>query len=138
MRFPSELAIKLATATTANLTADALPDRWVAVLEAAAFSPVRTHVLPTAKPTHVSDELLATVKRVGPLLPQIAALFEIEVSRARQRTQAPSPDPPGRRQEAGTPPRSAQARRRQACAAAARLRPGCRGSRCGRRRKPCS
>jgi hypothetical protein len=55
VRFPSELAIKLATATTANLTADALPDRWVAVLEAAAFSPVRTHVLPTTKPTHVSD-----------------------------------------------------------------------------------
>ncbi len=80
VRFPVELAGKLATATTANLTTDALPDRWVAVLEAAAFSPVRTHVQPTAKPTQVSDELLATVKRVGPLLPQIAALFEITVS----------------------------------------------------------
>ena len=39
VRFPTELAGKLATATTANLTADAMPDRWVAVLEAAAFSP---------------------------------------------------------------------------------------------------
>ncbi|HEX3088551.1 MAG TPA: hypothetical protein VHQ23_07830 [Ilumatobacteraceae bacterium] len=102
VRFPSELAIKLATATTANLTADALPDRWVAVLEAAAFSPVRTHVLPTTKPTHVSDELLATVKRVGPLLPQIAALFEIEVS---ERASAPKPLRPTRPVAAKKPAR---------------------------------
>ena len=93
VRFPTELATKLAVATTANLTADALADRWVAVLEAAAFSPVRTHVLPTAKPTQVSDELLTTVKRVGPLLPQIAALFEIEVS---QSASAPKPLRPTR------------------------------------------
>ncbi len=88
VRFPTELAGKLATATTANLTADAFADRWVAVLEAAAFSPVRAQVLPTAKPTQVNDELLATVKRVGPLLPQVAALFEIEVNQG-----APAPKP---------------------------------------------
>ena len=93
MRFPTELAGKLATATTANLTADAMPDRWVAVLEAAAFSPVRTQIQPTAKPAQVNDELLATVKRVGPLLPQIAALFEIEVS---QGASAPKPLRPTR------------------------------------------
>ncbi len=79
VRFPAELATRLATAATGNLTADALPDRWMAVLEAAAFSPVRTHVTPTEKPTQVSDELLATVKRLGSLLPQIAALFDITV-----------------------------------------------------------
>ena len=42
IRFPAELATKLADAATANLTADAQPDRWVAVLEAAAFSPIRS------------------------------------------------------------------------------------------------
>jgi hypothetical protein len=88
VRFPTELAGKLATATTANLSTDAFADRWVAVLEAAAFSPVRAQIQPTAKPTQVNDELLATVKRVGPLLPQIAALFEIEVS---QGASAPKP-----------------------------------------------
>ena len=93
VRFPVELAGKLATATTANLTTDALPDRWVAVLEAAAFSPVRTHVQPTAKPMQVNDELLATVKRVGPLLPQIAALFEVAIS---QGASAPKPLRPTR------------------------------------------
>ena len=88
VRFPVELAAKLAAATIANLSADALADRWVAVLEAAAFSPVRAQVQPTTKPTQVNDELLATVKRVGPLLPQVAALFEIEVSQG-----APAPKP---------------------------------------------
>jgi hypothetical protein len=112
VRFPSELAIKLATATTANLTADALADRWVAVLEAAAFSPVRSHIQPAAKPTQVNDELLATVKRVGPLLPQIAALFDIEVS---QRATAPKPLRPTRPAapkkpaRAPAPPRPAKA-----------------------------
>ena len=104
VRFPTELAGKLATATTANLTADALADRWVAVLEAAAFSPVRTQVQPTAKPTQVSDELLATVKRVGPLLPQIAALFEIAVS---QSTSAPKPLRPARPVAAKKPTKAA-------------------------------
>ncbi|MGZ4765722.1 MAG: hypothetical protein ACXV6M_08680, partial [Ilumatobacteraceae bacterium] len=88
IRFPTELAAKLASATTANLTADAFADRWVAVLEAAAFSPVRAQIQPTAKPTQVNDELLATVKRVGPLLPQVAALFEIAVNEG-----APAPKP---------------------------------------------
>jgi hypothetical protein len=55
------------------------------VLEAAAFSPVRAQVTPTAKPSQVTDELLATVKRVSSLLPQIAALFDVEV------TQRPCP-----------------------------------------------
>jgi hypothetical protein len=80
VRFPSELAAKLAEATTGNLTVDALPDRWVAVLEAAAFSPVRTHVTPAAAPAQSSDELVSTVKRLGSLLPQIAVLFGIEVN----------------------------------------------------------
>ncbi|HEY0519311.1 MAG TPA: hypothetical protein VGC84_07440 [Ilumatobacteraceae bacterium] len=93
VRFPVELAGKLATATTANLTPDALPDRWVAVLEAAAFSPVRTHVQPAAKPAQVSDELLSTVKRVASLLPQIAALFDVEV---KEGSSAPKPLRPTR------------------------------------------
>ncbi len=93
IRFPAELAAKLAAATTGNLTADAFADRWVAVLEAAAFSPVRAQVQPATKPTQVNDELLATVKRVGPLLPQIAALFDIEI---RAGASAPKPLRPTR------------------------------------------
>ena len=84
VRFPTELGSKLAAAATANLTTDALPERWIAVLEAAAFSPIRTMVKPTEKPTQVSDELMKTVKRVGPLLPAIAALFGVEVNAKAQ------------------------------------------------------
>jgi len=108
VRFPTELALKLATATTANLTAEALADRWIAVLEAAAFSPVRTQVTPTAKPTQVTDELLATVKRVSSLLPQIAALFDIEVT---QRAVAPKPLRPTRPTTAKKPAKAPAAPR---------------------------
>jgi hypothetical protein len=88
VRFPADLAKRLADATTASLTPDALNDRWSAVLEAAAFSPIRTHVTPAAAPPTVSDELRATVTRLGQLLPQIAALFGIEV---KQGGAAPKP-----------------------------------------------
>jgi len=84
VRFPADLAGKLAAAATGNLTADAMPDRWVAVLEAVAFSPIRALVQPTEKPAQVNDELLATVKRIGPLLPQIAALFGVDVDAKAQ------------------------------------------------------
>jgi len=84
VRFPAEIAARLATAATGNLTTDALPDRWVAVLEAVAFSPIRSQVTPAAKPAQVNDELLATVKRLGSLLPQVAALFGIEVDAKSQ------------------------------------------------------
>ncbi len=80
IRFPPELATQLAEAATASLTTDAMPDRWAAVLEAAAFAPVRALVKPTAPPTQSSDELTSTMKRLAPALPQIAALFGIEVT----------------------------------------------------------
>ncbi|MEO6122889.1 MAG: hypothetical protein ABIR32_04205 [Ilumatobacteraceae bacterium] len=78
--FPAELATSLAEAATAALTPDALPDRWAALLEAAAFAPVRAQVKPTAVPTASSDELASTIKRLAAALPQIAALFGIEVA----------------------------------------------------------
>ncbi|HQV56506.1 MAG TPA: hypothetical protein PKV27_00740 [Ilumatobacteraceae bacterium] len=80
IRFPAELATKLTEAANASLELDALPDRWVAVLEAAAFAPIRAAVVATAPPRQINDELTATVKRLGPLLPQVAAVFGIEVA----------------------------------------------------------
>src|SRR4029079_19404711 len=58
--FPGSLANRLADATTASLQPTDGPDRWAAVLEAVAFSPVRTLVSPTAAPEVRSDELTAT------------------------------------------------------------------------------
>jgi hypothetical protein len=91
--FPAELAKRLADAATASLTADSASERWVALLEAAAFSPVRVQVAPTARPEQPSAELSSTVKRLGPLLPQVAALFGIEVAEG---TAAPKPLRPTR------------------------------------------
>ncbi len=86
--FPSELAGRLADATNASLLPDDGADRWAAVLEAAAFSPIRAQVQPKDVPTPVSDELKSTVTRLAPLLPQIAAQFGIEVP-----TGVPTPKP---------------------------------------------
>jgi hypothetical protein len=78
--FPSELGAKLAQAATAGLTTETAPDRWIALLEALAFSPIRGQVKLTTLPHQPSEALLATVKRLSSLLPQIASLFGIEVA----------------------------------------------------------
>ncbi len=90
--FPVELGRRLADAATSNLTADALTDRWVAVLEAAAFTPIRSHVGITSKPESVPAELTKTIERLATLLPQIAAAFGIEAGTAH----APKPLRPTR------------------------------------------
>jgi flagellar biosynthesis regulator FlbT len=111
VRFPAESAAKLANAANASLTADALPDRWVAVLEAVAFSPVRSLVQPAAKPTQINDELLATVKRLGALLPAVAALFGIEVdAKAQPKPLRPTrPAAPAKGKPAPKPPAAPKA-----------------------------
>ena len=77
--FPPALAIELIDATVAGMTVDAPSERWITLLEAAAFSPVHGKVLPPAVPTVVSEDLLKTVTRLGPLMPQLAALFGVIV-----------------------------------------------------------
>jgi len=78
--FPSELGAKLAATAVAGLTTETAPDRWIALLEALAFSPIRAQVKITTMPQQPSEALLATVKRLAPLLPQIAALFGVVVA----------------------------------------------------------
>ena len=77
--FPPELARRLGEAATQALQPDDTADRWIAVLEAAAFSPVRSLVKPTVAPTTISDDLRATTLRLGPALPQVAALLGVEI-----------------------------------------------------------
>ena len=91
--FPAELGGQIAKAATDSLASDAGADRWIAVLEALAFSPIRAQVKPAAAPVATTDSLRETVKRLAPLLPQIAALFGIEVAPGAQ---APRPLRPPR------------------------------------------
>lgn len=94
--FPPELARKLSDAAIAGLTPEDSSDRWAAVMEAAAFSPVRTLVSPTAPPSTITDDLRKTTLRLGPLLPQIAALLGVEVPQGAPR---PKPLRPGPRKD---------------------------------------
>ena len=86
--FPPDLARRLGEAATKSLQPEDSADRWAAVMEAAAFSPVRSLVVPTAPPNHITDELRATALRLGPLLPQIAVVIGVEVP-----ADAPKPKP---------------------------------------------
>lgn len=102
--FPPALAQQLVDATVAGLTPDAPSERWIALLEAAAFSPVHGKVLPSAVPTVITEDLTKTVTRLGPLMPQIAALFGIAVdpkARAPRPLQQPRPGDKNPRKRAG-------------------------------------
>ncbi|MFM8625604.1 MAG: hypothetical protein ACKOCC_01470 [Actinomycetota bacterium] len=115
VRFPPALAMQLATATSAGLTSDAPADRWSALLEAAAFSPIRTLVVPISVPSPAPDTVMATVTRLAPLMPQVASLFGVTpdpAAKAPRPLQLPRPargkpgDKPGdkpRRPESGKP-----------------------------------
>ncbi len=101
--FPSDIAQRLADSTNASLTPMDAPDRWSAMLEAAAFSPIRALVKPARKPDVLSDELTATVTRLAPALPQVAELFEVEVpaKAAMPKPLRPGPRPQKGKEQAG-------------------------------------
>jgi hypothetical protein len=115
--FPSELAGRLVEATNASLSVEATTERWVAVLDAAAYAPVHQQVAPVSVPTEVSDELRAAVTRFGPLLPQVAAAFGITVP---ANARPPRPQRPPRKGGApgGAPAKAAAPRPAPAAPAA--------------------
>lgn len=100
---PTELADRLAESAAAALTADAAPDRWVAVLDALALSPVRDRVIPASLPTTLHDDVRTTVARLAARIPKVAHIFDIE----------PDPTIPRPRPPRGKP-RKAAGRKKQA------------------------
>jgi len=78
--FPAELGAQLAAAASASLSSETAPDRFSALLEAIAFSPIRGQVKLASVPPTPNEAMLATVKRVAPLVPQIASMFGITVT----------------------------------------------------------
>jgi len=78
--FPAELGAQLAAAASAALSSETAPDRFCALLEAIAFSPVRGQVKLAAVLPNPNETVLATVKRIAPLVPQIAQMFGIVVA----------------------------------------------------------
>lgn len=86
--FPAELGNRLVQAARDSLSSENSADRWIAILEAAAFSPIRTQVTVQSVPQSPSEALLGTVKRLSPVLPQVAAAFGVAVEPG-----APAPRP---------------------------------------------
>ena len=78
--FPAELAVRLAEATAGSLGAEVGPDRYATVLDALAYSPVRTQVTPEHIPDPVPAELAQAITKLGSRIPQVAARFGIEPS----------------------------------------------------------
>lgn len=91
---PGDLATRLADAASASMTADTMPERWGTVLDAVAYSPVRQQVKPQAVPNKMTDELTATVKKLGKRVPHIAALFAPAQSAPASAPPKPAPIPP--------------------------------------------
>ncbi|HZN15447.1 MAG TPA: hypothetical protein VFB78_14340 [Acidimicrobiales bacterium] len=91
-RFPVELGGELAAAAGAAMTADAPPDRWLAVLDAVSVSPVRRTVQPAGLPPEPPVEFLNTVKALANRVPALGPLVGIAPG-----TPPPPPRPPQRR-----------------------------------------
>lgn len=72
---PVDLSERLAAAAAAALTPETSSDRFAVVLDALAYSPVRTVVKAEGIPATPSDDLKAAVAKLASRLPQIADQF---------------------------------------------------------------
>ena len=106
--FPKELGDRLATAATADLTAENGQDRWVAILEAVAFSPVKGAVRVTSVPGTVSEALAKTVARLAPALPAVAAAFGVVPPAGAPQPRPLRPQRPAARKGGARSPRDAR------------------------------
>jgi hypothetical protein len=89
---PADLSARLVAGAGEALTADAPPERWVAVLDALAFAPVRDKVIPASLPKELHPDVQSTLARLAPRIPKIAHIFEVTPDR-----NAPRPPKPERR-----------------------------------------
>ena len=110
VRFPAEVAVRLVEAAGAALAPDVAPDRWAAVLDAVAGSPVRRNVKPAGLPENPPEELLTAARQAAGRVPALAPLLGLPMppppGPARS-TGATRPHGPGR---PGGPPRAPSAR----------------------------
>jgi len=104
---PPDMAARLAASASESLTSDAGSDRWSTVVDAVAYSPVRTQVSVQSVPEKPSDDLLKTMKRLSSRVPQLAAAFGIEAATGRGPRRATPPPPPAATEAPAVAPESA-------------------------------
>jgi hypothetical protein len=85
-RVPADLAVRLAEAAGAAMSAQLAEDEWKALLDAVVDSPVRRTVKPAGLPDPAGAELRASVRRAAGQVPELARLLGL-----------PIPPPPGPR-----------------------------------------
>jgi hypothetical protein len=93
-RFPAELATRLATVASEAMAPDTPPERWAALLEAVAASPVRRSVKPVGLPPEPGEALVHAARQSSGRIPALAAMLGISM-----------PPPPGPVRPRPTPPR---------------------------------
>ncbi len=91
---PAEVAARLTAGAGEALTAEAAPERWVAVLDALAFAPVRDKVIPASLPKELHADVQATIARLATRIPKIAHIFEITPDRSAPRPKVERRRPP--------------------------------------------
>ncbi len=101
---PVDMAERLATAASESLTSEVTSDRYATVIDAVAFSPVRTQVTAQGVPANPSDELTKAITKLAGRIPQIAALFGIEAPAQKPRGKGKRPTPPPPPQSAAPAP----------------------------------
>lgn len=94
---PQDMVARLTEAANAGLTAETPSKRWMMVLGAVAFSPVRRNVQPQGIPDKPDKELMDEVKKLSERVPHIAALFGVEPAPAPRRGRRSGSAPPARR-----------------------------------------
>lgn len=94
MRFPADLAQRLSEAVSAAMAPDTEPDRWAALLEAVAASPVRRMVKPAGLPADPGAALLQAAHQAAGRVPALAPLLGIDM---------PPPPGPARPARVGPP-----------------------------------
>ncbi|HET6792997.1 MAG TPA: hypothetical protein VFH45_01060, partial [Acidimicrobiales bacterium] len=104
IRFPAELAMKLAETAGAAMTADTPPDRWLALLDAVSASPVRRSVKPAALPSEQTEELMQGARQLAGRVPAVAPMLGL--------TMPPPPGPAPTAARRPAPPRQAPRRER--------------------------
>ena len=91
---PGDLATRLAGAVVDSVDDAMTDDRWGALLDALAFSPIRALVDLDHIPAKPSEELLGTVRAVASRLPELAKKFGVDPATAPK-------NPPRRRRPGG-------------------------------------
>jgi hypothetical protein len=74
-RFPAGLIERLVTQVGAAMSADTAPDRWLALLDAAAACPVRRQIKPAGIPADPSGEVQRKAREAAGRIPALAPML---------------------------------------------------------------